>query len=196
MSLYTFARVLIKGYLKTFYKLKVYGVKNIPKEGPLILISNHISNFDPVVIACSVNRKVHFMAKKELFDIPILGSFLKKVGQFPINRGGSDRKAIKTALDLLKEQEVLGIFPEGTRSKDKELKPGLPGAALFALKSDVKVIPIGIDSSYKWFQPIIVNIGNPIQLDSFKKEKVSSEDLTETMTFMMAQIKKQLEEIK
>lgn len=193
---YRISRAVVRVYLKLFYRWRIYGAKNIPTSGSVILISNHISNFDPVVVICSTDRQIHYLAKEELFRVPILGKLLSIYGTFPIKRGGNDRKAIKTGLEILKNGKVLGIFPEGTRSKTGEMGKGLPGAALFALKSDAIVIPIGIASTYKYFKPITINIGKPIDLDAFKKEKTSSEDLTDAINFMMERIKVQVEEIK
>lgn len=196
MLFYKISRAFVSIYLKLFYKWKIYGAENIPNNGPVILIANHISNFDPVVVICSIDRQVHYMAKEELFKVPILGKLLSIYGTFPIKRGGNDRKAIKTGLEILKNGKILGIFPEGTRSKTGEMGKGLPGAALFALKSDAIVVPIGIVSTYKYFDFITINIGKPINLDEFKKEKTSSDDLNDAINYMMEQIKKQVEEIK
>lgn len=196
MILYKFARIVVKGYLKIFYKWKVVGRENVPNRGSIIFIANHISNFDPPVLACSVNRHVHFMAKEELFNVPVLKIFLQAIGSFSIKRGGNDRKAIKNALELLKNDKTLSIFPEGTRSKNGEIGKGLPGAALFALKSDATVIPVGLVSNYKLFKPIFVNIGKPISLEQFKQDKITSEKLSETIDYMMNQVRKQVDEIK
>ncbi|TCS84124.1 lysophospholipid acyltransferase family protein [Tepidibacillus fermentans] len=196
MNLYRTLRRIVRIYFQLFFRFRVKGEENIPSSGPVILIANHISNYDPPVLACAIQRQVHFMAKEELFSIPILGALLLKIGAFPVKRGGNDRKAIKQAFQVLNENRVLGIFPEGTRSKTGKLGKGMPGAALFAIKSDAKVIPVGIQSRYKWFQPINVNIGSPISLDSYKQEKVRTEDLEEIVDFLMMQIQKQLNEIK
>lgn len=196
MNLYPIARAIVSLSLKLFFKWQVYGIENIPPKGALIFIANHISNYDPPVLGCSVNRQVYFMAKEEILKAPVIGKVIEMLGSFPIKRGGNDRKAIKKGLDLLKEQKALGIFPEGTRSTSGEIGQGLPGAALFALKSNAVVIPVGIVSSYKLFSPIKVNIGQPIPLEVFKKEKLTSEDFSEAITLMMAHIKKQVDELK
>ncbi len=193
--LYYIGRQLIRWYLTIFYKWKIYGRNNIPKSGPVILIANHISNLDPTVVGSSVKRHVHFLAKEELFRIPVLGFLLYRFGSFPIKRGGNDRKAIKKGLHLLKEHRVIGIFPEGTRSKTGEIGKGLPGAALFALKSDAVVIPIGIISTYKLFKPLIVNVGQPIDLNRYRNDKITSDVLEEVITEMMRKVQVQVREI-
>ncbi|MFV9510705.1 lysophospholipid acyltransferase family protein [Tepidibacillus sp. LV47] len=196
MKLYKTLRRIVLTYFQLFFKFRVKGKENIPSSGPVILIANHISNYDPPVLASAIDRPIRFMAKEELFKIPLFGAFLYKVGAFPVKRGGNDRKAIKQAFQVLKENQVLGIFPEGTRSKTGQLGKGMPGAALLAIKSDAEIIPVGIQSTYKWFQPIHINIGRPIPLDSYKQEKVKSEDLEEVIGILMAHIQKQLDEMK
>lgn len=194
MTIYKFVRGLLRIYLSTFYRLKIYGHNNIPNDGPVVVIANHISNFDPLVVGSAIERQVHFLAKEELFRVPVLSWLVDKLGAFPIKRGQNDLRAIKKGLELLKQEKVIGVFPEGTRSKTGELGEGLPGAALFALKSNSTVIPIGIKSDYKFFKPIIVNIGEPISLEGFKAEKIKSDDLTKSITYMMAAIKIQVNE--
>ncbi|WP_339062679.1 lysophospholipid acyltransferase family protein [Tepidibacillus marianensis] len=196
MNLYKVLRRIVLTYFQIFFRFRVKGRENIPASGSVIVVANHISNYDPLVLACAIKRNVHFIAKDELFTIPLLGPILRKIGAFPIKRGGNDRKAIKQALQILKEGKVLGIFPEGTRSKTGELGKGMPGAALFALRSDATIIPVGIESTYKWYKPIYVNIGKPIDIDSYRIGKVKSDDLEEVMNYLMVQIQNQLDVIK
>ena len=195
MTFYKIAKGVVTFFLRLFFRWKVSGNKKLPADKPVILVANHISNYDPLVVGCAVDRQVHFLAKEEIFKLSVLGFIVKKLGSFPIKRGGNDRKAIKSGLKLLEENKVLGVFPEGTRSKDGKIGKGLSGAALFALKSDAVVIPIGILSSYKISKPIYVKIGEPIDLDKYRKTKLTSEDLTETMDYIMDKIKEQVEKI-
>lgn len=187
---------MIRFYLKLLYKFDVRGKDNIPAKGPVILISNHISNLDPVIVGCAIDRIVYYMAKEELFDNNFAGKILSLLGAFPVKRDSSDRKALKKGIDILKNQEVLGIFPEGTRSLDGEIGKGLPGAAYIALKSDAIVIPVGIVSEYKLFQPIIIKFGKPILLDKYKTDKISSEKTIEVTEYMMERIKDQVNVVK
>ncbi|OEF97281.1 acyl-phosphate glycerol 3-phosphate acyltransferase [Vulcanibacillus modesticaldus] len=196
MNLYFFARKIVRGYFKLFFKWEVNGAGNVPNDGSVILVANHISNYDPLALGCAVERQVHFMAKEELFKIPLVGKIIYKFGAFPIKRGKSDRKAIKKGLEILNQGKILGIFPEGTRSKTGELGKGLPGATLFALKSEAVVVPVGIVSSYRMFAPIKINIGRPISLDNYKKDKISSDDLANATEFIMEQINVQIKELK
>ena len=121
--IYTLVKNLFKILFTIFLRLKVEGTENIPKDGPLVIASNHLSLLDPPVLGTAATRKVHFMAKEELF-VPVLGTIYKILGAFPVRRGGADRAAIKHGIDILESGQVLAIFPEGTRSKTGELGEG------------------------------------------------------------------------
>ena len=143
MSLYQFA----KGLFTFQFRLmgwKVRGVENIPVDGPIILVSNHVSLWDPILVACSVTRNVSYMAKEELFSIPFLGPIIPRLEAFPVKRGEGDTSAIRNSLSILKEGRVLGLFPEGTRSKSGELQKGLPGMVLLMEKSKAPVVPVKV----------------------------------------------------
>ena len=105
--LYALLKNLIKFYLLIFNHWQIKGQENIPQEGPLVLIANHVSLWDPVVFACSVNRPVCFMAKEELFQIPILGKLISRLNAFPVKRGQADRRAIRQANKLLRKIKLL-----------------------------------------------------------------------------------------
>src|SRR5690554_3147853 len=120
--LYQIALVAFRVYFRIFRNWQISGRTNIPAEGPLIIMANHVSYLDPPLVGCILNRRVNFMAKEELFRNPIAGWALKKVGAFSVKRGRADRKAIKKAFSVLEEEGVLGIFPEGTRHRPD--KPG------------------------------------------------------------------------
>ena len=141
MNLYTFGKALVGIVLKPMYRFEVIGTEKFPKEGGILLCTNHINALDPPVVGMSAPRPVHFMAKEELFNAPVLGKILPKVNAFPVKRGMSDREALRTALKKLKSGEVVGLFPEGTRSTDGVLKKGLSGAGFFALRGDADVVP-------------------------------------------------------
>lgn len=118
---YAVIRFLFNVVTYLFIGMKVYGEAHIPKTGAFIMASNHASYFDPPLVGTAVHhRLIHFMAKEELFHNPLMGWFLRYVKTFPVHRGRVDRKAMAEALRVLKEGEVLGIFPEGT-SKFKVL---------------------------------------------------------------------------
>jgi 1-acyl-sn-glycerol-3-phosphate acyltransferase len=178
MTFYSFAKFIVAVILKPIYRIKVIGSENIPKEGSVLLCSNHIDNLDPPVVGMTSPRTVHFMAKEEIFRVPILKTILPKVNAFPVKRGMSDREALRKALKVLKEGHVLGLFPEGTRSKTGELGKGLAGAGFFALRSDAAIVPCAVIGPYKAFKPLKVVYGKPINFDTARSEKISAEEAT------------------
>ena len=124
--------------------MRVEGLNRLPRQGPVILAINHLSMLDPILVGAVVPRVIHFMAKEELFRYPGLGWLLRRVHAFPVRRGQADREALATALQLLRAGEVVGIFPEGTRSADGRLLPLQSGTAFLALKSGATVVPVAI----------------------------------------------------
>lgn len=178
MNMYVFGRALCRGFISSFYRPEVVGEENIPTEGGVILCCNHIDNLDPPFLGSFIERKVHFMAKAELFKVPILKTLVASVGAFPVKRGLSDKQALRTAINLLKDGEVLGLFPEGTRSKTGQLGKGLAGAGFFALKTNAQVVPCAIIGPYKLFGKIKLVYGKPIDMSSFREERKSAEEVT------------------
>jgi 1-acyl-sn-glycerol-3-phosphate acyltransferase len=128
-------------------RFAVTGRGNLPRRGAMILAPNHLSNIDPVLVAYAALRPLAFMAKKELFAIPALGSLMRFANAFPVERGSSDRAALRLAETQLNAGHPLVIFPEGECSQSGTLQPLLPGVALLALKCQVPVIPVGIVNS-------------------------------------------------
>ncbi len=161
--------------------LRRKGLENFPREGGVILASNHVSNWDPLAVAVAVNRPVHFMAKEELFNIRFLGTLLKNVNSFPVKRGTADRKAIRQALDILNDGEVLGIFPEGTRSTTGEQKAQM-GVAMIALKSGRPVVPVACVGTnrkipFGWSKSFEVRIGKPIYPEGGPHVRLSTSEM-------------------
>ncbi|GHH98168.1 lysophospholipid acyltransferase family protein [Neobacillus kokaensis] len=192
MTFYTFARSVVNSIFRPLYRVQVIGLENFPKEeGGILLCSNHIHNFDPIIVGISTPRPVHFMAKEELFQVPMLGGIVRKCNAFPVKRGMSDREALRKGLNVLKEGNVLGLFPEGTRSKTGELGKGLAGAGFFALKTDALVVPCAVIGPYKSFKRLKVVFGKPIEMESLRKEKASAEQVTE---LIMSEIHKLIKE--
>lgn len=189
MSYYTFFRGICRIIISSCYRWRVKGRENIPHSGPVILCCNHIGNFDPPLLGSGIERPVRFMAKEELFRIPVLSFLLKKFGTFPVKRGAGDRNAIRTTLKLLEEGEVLGIFPEGTRSRTGELGQGLSGSAMFALKSQAAVVPVAIIGPWQFMKPITIIYGKPIDMTAIREKKADSETLREATDLIMASIK-------
>lgn len=133
---------------KMLYKIEYVGMENIPENGGFILASNHVNALDPVFIALGMKkRQLHFMGKKELFENPIVKFFLTKLNGFPIVRGGADSEALNYAIRIVKEGYVLGIFPEGTRSKDFKPARAKSGVAVIAKEAKADILPVSIYTS-------------------------------------------------
>lgn len=180
--LYSFAKSLFKVILVLVGRYKITGQENLPKDGPVIVVCNHVSYWDPIILGCALDRQVHFMAKAELFSIPIFGSIVKRLGAFPIKRGHSDHKALRMAVRLLQGGKVLGVFPEGTRSKKGSLLPFRTGITMIAYKVGCPVVPVGLINSkgvlLGWCRPVEVKIGKPMGFPQVEK-RPSPEELEE-----------------
>ena len=188
MSWYRFFRAMFRLFYRMFFTPKIIGLNHIPDDGGVILCCNHINNLDPPLLGSPLERQVFFMAKEELFRIPVVSFLLTRFGAFPVKRGSTDRSALKKSLQVLNDGYVLGIFPEGTRSKTGKLGKPYPGTALFALKSKATVIPVAIVGPWRWFKPIKIVYGEPINLTSFREKKVTSELTMEVSELIMQEI--------
>ncbi|ADU51225.1 1-acyl-sn-glycerol-3-phosphate acyltransferase [Thermaerobacter marianensis DSM 12885] len=162
--LYRVGKVLFQLLFALGYRWDVRGVENVPAGGPLLVIANHFSWLDPPLVGTVLPRNVHFMAKQELFRNPLAAWVLRRLGAFPVRRGQPDRWALRQALELLEQGRVVGLFPEGTRSRGP-LRPFEPGAALLAVKSGAPVLPVAIIGPYKLGRPVRVRIGTPFRVE-------------------------------
>ena len=170
MSLYRISEVICGTIFRAYFRQQVEGVESVPDSGAFVLAANHVSYLDPPVLGVACPRRVHFMAKAELFDIPVLGLVIRQLGAFPVHRNGADRQAIRWALQLLDEGRVVGVFPEGTRSRSGKLLNPQGGAALLALKAGVPVVPAGIwgtgdvDGPFHFPKPVRIGVrfGKPL----------------------------------
>ena len=179
LTFYSFARSVVTIGLKPVYRIEVIGKENLPTEGGVLLCANHISNLDPLLVGITATRPVHYMAKDELFSVPVIGKMVKHLNAFPVKRGMSDREALRKGLAILKEDKVLGLFPEGTRSKTGEIGKGLAGAGFFALRSEASIVPCAIIGPYKAFHKIKVVYGKPINLEAASENKLNAEQATD-----------------
>lgn len=195
--LYRFGRAVLCPILRLIHRYRVDGLENLPAEGGVLLVANHASWLDPPILGCALSRPVHFMAKAELFKLPFLSWALPRIYAFPVRRGETDRSAIQTAIDLLREGKVIGIFPEGTRTRTGELLPPRRGAGLIALKANVPVIPVGIVGTYRavrWrgllprFNRVVVRIGEPIDLSGLSGDEDAKERSDKAAAIMIESI--------
>jgi 1-acyl-sn-glycerol-3-phosphate acyltransferase len=133
---------LVQPLFYSYFQGIVYGSEKVPKEGPLIVVSNHASAFDPPLLSPGIRRPVSFMAKQELFQVPILKQIITALGAYPVNRQGSDRSAIRNAIQSVENGWAAGIFLDGTRSKDGRIHDPKLGAALIAAKAKAPLLPL------------------------------------------------------
>lgn len=174
---YYLARVVMRVVLLILRRWKVVGLERFPKNGGLVVISNHTSYWDPVAVGCALNRPIHYMAKAELFQIPILKWVVTGLRSFPVQRGKSDRNAIRKAVELLEQGNIIGVFPEGTRSSSGEmLKPQL-GAVMLAFKANAPVVPVAIIGARGMFGKMKLVIGDPVPLPPQEGSRAGRKDL-------------------
>lgn len=174
--LYRFLQLFLGLIYRILLPWRVSGLENVPQTGGCIVSSNHIHARDPFYISVHLPRHVYYMAKAELFRIKPVAWFIRLVGAFPINRGQSDLNAIRTAMRILKEGHALGIFPQGTRSRDNEHTQMAGGVALIALRAGVPVVPVYIGGPYRLFRRTRIVVGAPVDLSDFGR-KFDSETL-------------------
>ncbi len=171
-------------------RLSLSGLSNVPARGPLILAPNHLAWFDIPLIALHIPRKVVYMAKEEWFRGK-LAWLIRFLGAFPVKRGEADRQALRTAEEQLKQGHILGIFPEGTRSRSRTLAKGHAGMAMIALRTGVPVVPVAIwgsEKALKEFRPrVTIHYGEPVILKP-KGMKITRQDIDEATDQVMCRI--------
>lgn len=185
--LYTFIIGLYRIFARIVFFVRIEGREHIPSGKPCILMGNHQCVLDPFMLAiCASDREIHFMGKKELFANRFLARFFTKLHGFPVDRGNIDMSAMRTALSVLKEGDTLGIFPEGTRSRDGHMLPLQGGASLLALRSRCDVVPVYIDGDYRPFHRITVRVGKPLSMSDLLVGRVTKESCDELTSRMQA----------
>lgn len=178
---YKFIRFIVAVYLHVRYKITVIGEDNIPIYGPVVIASNHISDLDPPLIGVTIKRELSFFAKQELFKIPVLGMIISNLNAFPVNRGKGDRAALKKSVEVLKDNNVLVIFPEGTRSKDKQLGTLQEGASFIASKANAMIVPAAIKGELNRKEGIQVIYGKPLNVEKLMAEGKKRKDITQLL---------------
>ena len=176
---------------------KVTGKQNVPRKGGVIFISNHLNNADPCILPGIVPRRLNMMAKKEWFNFPPSRLLFRMIGAFPVDRFGADLGALREATAIVNRGEPLLMFPEGTRSKDRQLHRGFPGAALIAYRTGAPIIPIAITGTesipWPWVfvRPflgprVVIRFGEPFY--PLKAERISSQQAKEATDDMMVHV--------
>ncbi len=195
-----FARGVVRPIAAVLYPSRAIGQENIPtpEEAPrLIVCSNHIHFSDPVHLLLRQKRWICFMAKAELFHNPIVGWLLRKLGAFAVNRGKGDTGAIDAAREIVESGKIMGIFPEGTRSKDGTLGRAKSGAALIAAQTGATVLPVAIiakDQRVRMFRRCTVAFGKPISPEELHLDNPEHPDLRYASRLIMSRIGEMIEE--
>jgi 1-acyl-sn-glycerol-3-phosphate acyltransferase len=191
--------IIIKSFsliiFKLIFRLKIIGSENIPKTGPFVIVANHSSLLDGFILGSSVKPKITFMSAAYLFKMPFVGSILRGIGAIPVQGKGNDIKLIKKAMKVLQAGGVLGIFPEGRITNEKDDFSAKAGAAYLAVKVDVPIIPMAIKGAGKALpvgakfpklNKIEVKIGKPIS--GSKKIKLNKKILEDMVNSYMKEI--------
>jgi len=181
---YHFIHVITRPLFKFLFKFQVFGLENVPSSGGAMLMINHASYLDPIFIGAAVKRNLFYMARSSLFKPGFIDHFLRSLNAFPIHLGSPDRGAIKNALKLVDEGNLLLIFPEGTRSHDGSLNKAQDGVGFMAYRAKVPVIPVYLEgtnnalprgSSMVRLAKITVSFGKPINMDVYRNNEASRE---------------------
>jgi len=140
-------RTIILFLTRILLGMRIEGVDRVPRDGGILVIGNHLHNADPLLISIACPRPLHFMAKRELMTVPVIGRIIRLGGTFAVDRGRADRTAIRRAEATLVQGIALGMFPEGTRSPSRQIERALPGAGLIALRGNATIVPVAITGS-------------------------------------------------
>ena len=184
---YDFSKVFVRSMARTIWRARVYGTQNVPAAGPLIVACNHLSYFDPPVLGCLCPRRLSYIAKKELFAIPVLGTVIRALGAYGVDRRGSPTGAIKRSLHVLRSGGAVGIFPEGRRSRGGSSSPQT-GVALLAALAQVPVVPACIHGSDRALRLARIDVAFGAPLAPPTGGKATREDLAKFTAEIMKAI--------
>jgi 1-acyl-sn-glycerol-3-phosphate acyltransferase len=172
-AIWAIGRPTIGGAAKLAARIRVYGAERVPLEGGLVVGANHFSWIDPPALGHSCPRTLYFMAKVEAHRVPGLGQLMRSFGAFSVRRGESDREAVRTMRQIVRDGHALGLFVEGTRQRSGEPGPVQPGAAMVAINEEVPVICAAIRGSHEWrlgtFRPVSLAWGMPMTFDGLPR---------------------------
>ena len=193
--LYGLLQVIFGLFFKILFRAEIIGRENMPKEGAVILAANHMSNWDPPFLATFLSRPVSYMAKVELFANPLFGSAIRACHAFPVKRGAADRGAIKAAMQVLRQGKCLGLFPEGTRSRNGKMRKAEAGVGLIASMTNAPVLPaaiIGTDQIFakgSCFPKLKVIYGELMMFQGDHKDKEQLEAFSQSIMDRIAELK-------
>lgn len=165
---YNIVKIILKPIFHIIFRLEIENKIDLQNKGRLIICANHINLLDPLILAVSTNRQISFIAKKELFENKFFAYILRSFNAIPVDRDNIDLKAIKSSVKILKEDKILGIFPEGTRVKEVSFDNIKNGISYIALKGDADILPIQIQGKYGLFKKIKVVYKDIIQISQYE----------------------------
>lgn len=181
---------IVSPVLHTYFRGRIYGAENVPKQGRLLVVSNHASDFDPPLLSCVIGRPVAYMAKEELFKIPVLKQAITAYGAYPVKRGTGDRAAMKAAMASIESGWATGVFLDGTRTPDGRIADPKLGAAWIAAKTKSPLIPVSLWGTHEIFKPgsviprpvpITIRIGKVIEAPT-SSDRAELEAITQRCT--------------
>lgn len=187
-AFYVIARGFCKAIFKVIFLYEVENGMSLPEDKPMIICSNHVSNIDPVIINATQNRLIHFMAKKELFKNKFFGKVISSLGAFPVNRGNDGGKALAKAEELLNDDNCVGIFIEGTRSKTGKLGRPHSGAIVMAHETNTPIIPCCITGKTGFVKPFTktkITFGDPVTCEELGIKEGNMQEYREASKKMM-----------
>jgi 1-acyl-sn-glycerol-3-phosphate acyltransferase len=172
-AVWVVGRLTIAPTARAFSRLRVYGRDRVPRHGGIVIACNHFSWLDPAALGAACPRTMYYMAKIEAHRVPGLGQLIRAFGTFPVRRGESDREAVRTMRQIVREGKALGLFVEGTRQRSGVPGEIQPGAAMVALQEGVPVVPVAVHGSQTWkpgnFHPVSIAFGVPMTFDGLPK---------------------------
>ena len=188
LAFYHVSRLICRGVIGAVYGFRAFDAAHVPATGPVIVACNHVSYLDPVVLGIGIRRPLTYLAKKELFVIPVLGPIITGLGVYPLDREAGGVAAVRAALRVLKEGRCVGIFPEGTRNLTGQVE-GKGGAALLGALSGAPVVPAAISGTRhaRPFHRISVVYGEPILVE--RNRKADGDDLEKWTAEIMRRIR-------